>query len=132
MTGVSLDRSRKVNVVRLLAPVAIIVIPVAAPACADTHSEPAVVAWSRAQAESISTVRGMPVHVLHCDGVGQAVVVNQSSRYQRFTCTAGARASFDTYDTVGVTYVLQPLGPFVGTRSRYALIDVHFAALSVP
>jgi hypothetical protein len=118
--------------VKLLAPGVIIVALVAVAAWAGTRSGPPIIAWSRVQAESISLVRGMPVHVLRCDGVGPAVGVNQAARYRHFACTAGARASFDTYDTVGITYVLEPLGPFSGASSRYVLTDVYFSALSVP
>lgn len=113
-------------------PGAIIVALVAVAAWAGTRSGPPIIAWSRAQAESISLVRGMPVHVLRCDEAGPAVRVNQAARYRHFACTAGARASFDTYDTVGVTYMLEPLGSFSGASSRHVLTDVHFSALSVP
>ena len=117
---------------KLLAPGVIIVAAVAVAGWAGTRSGLPIIAWSRVQAESVSVVRGMPVHVLRCDGIGPPVGVNRASRYRRFACTAGARAPFETYDTVGVTYVLQPLGPFFGATSRYVLTDVYFAALSVP
>jgi hypothetical protein len=61
-----------------------------------------------------------------------AVHVDHTARYRGFVCTAGARTSFQTYDTVGVTYVLRPLGPFLGASSSYVLTGVYFAALSAP
>lgn len=117
---------------RLLVPGAIVVALVIVASWAGTRSGPPVAAWSLAQAESIAVVRGTPVHVLGCDGVGPVVQVDGAVLYRRFACRAGARASFQSYDTIGVTYGLQPLGPFVGASSRYALTDVSFAALSVP
>jgi hypothetical protein len=82
--------------------------------------------WRVTQAESISTVRGMRVRVRSCQGLGRARIEAGVRRYRHFRCLAGARASWDTYDTVAVKYVLHPLGPFAGRRSRYALTQVRF------
>ena len=117
--------------VRLLITGALVAAAVALAAWAGSFSH-APTAWTRSQAESITSVRGMPIHPLRCDGIGQPVNPGRHARYRLFACTAGARASFQTYDTVGVTYVLRPLSPFAGAASRYALADVTFAALSVP
>jgi hypothetical protein len=43
-----------------------------------------------------------------------------------FRCLAGTRAPWETYDTIAVLYVGHPLGPFCGSRSRYALTQVRF------
>jgi hypothetical protein len=88
--------------------------------------------WTEAQAASIASVRGTPVRVRHCRGLGTAEKVGSETVYRRFACLAGARAAHETFDTVAVTYVLEPVGSFAGVSSRYVLTDVHFAALSVP
>ena len=114
---------------KLLVPGAIVVAVLGVAVWAGSRSGSPGVAWSRAQAESITAVRGMPVHAVRCDGVGPAV---DGGLYRSFACTAAARASFQTYDSIGVTYVLRPLGPYSGASSRYALSDARFSALSVP
>lgn len=114
---------------KLLVAGAIVVVVVGLAAWAGSRSVATAVAWSPAQAESITAVRGTPVHAVRCAGVGLAV---DGGRYRRFACTAAARAAFQTYDSVGVTYVLRPLGPFAGASSSYALSEVRFSALSVP
>lgn len=58
--------------------------------------------WTEQQAEAIRSVRGMPVHVLECRGLGSA----REGRFTRFACLAGARRSGENYDTVGVSYDL--------------------------
>ena len=115
--------------VKLLVPGAFVVVVVGLAVWAGSRSVSTAVAWRLAQAESITAVRGTPVHAVRCDGLGPVV---DGGRYRRFACTAAARASFETYDSVGVTYVLRPLGPFAGASSSYALSDVRFTALSVP
>jgi hypothetical protein len=60
--------------------------------------------WTVRQAESIRSVRGMPVRVLNCRGLGSG----RKRRYARFACIAGARTAGETYDTVGVFYDVVP------------------------
>ena len=101
-------------------------------ACGGGRAETPAAMWTEAQAESIRSVRGLPVRVRHCDGLGAALEAGGKQYYARFACLAGARASFQAYDTVAVTYVLRPLGRYTGRSSRHALAEVRFAALQVP
>jgi hypothetical protein len=78
--------------------------------------------WTVRQAESIRVIRGTPVNVRGCRGVGSA----GSGRFERFACVAGARAPGDSRDTVAVLYELRALGPYDGARPRYALVNVRF------
>jgi hypothetical protein len=84
----------------------------------DKSSEPL---WSVRQAESITSIRGTPVRVRYCRGRG-----GQADRYRSFECLAGARTASDPYDTVGIFYVLHPLGEYEGRRSNYRLSNVRF------
>lgn len=88
--------------------------------------------WTESQAASISSIRGTPVRVRSCTGLGTGLTVGSETFYRSFSCLAGARAAHETFDTVAVTYRLQPLGPFAEGASRYRLMDVRFQALSVP
>lgn len=82
--------------------------------------------WSTREAESIATVRGLPVHVKQCRGLGHSRRGLAVVRYSRFACTAGTGLDWDAFDTVSVTYVLVPLGRYEGGCSSHALRDVHF------
>jgi hypothetical protein len=82
--------------------------------------------WDVRQAESITTIRSMRVHVLECHGVGPMRIVSGAHRYRRFSCLAGTRAPRDTYDTIGVFYVLHPLERYSGPDSRHSLTRVRF------
>jgi hypothetical protein len=88
--------------------------------------------WSVRQAESITSIRGTPVHVLRCRGLGRGRRIGGATLYRRFACLAGTRLSHQPVDTVAVDYVLRPLGPYKGRSSRYTLADVHFTGLQVP
>jgi hypothetical protein len=77
--------------------------------------------WTARQAESVTTIRGLRVHVLGCRGLGRAVTRNHVPRYRHFRCTAGTRAPGERYDTVAVLYVLHPL-----RGERFALTNVRF------
>jgi hypothetical protein len=90
----------------------------AAAGCADSDADRL---WTVRQAESITSIRGTPVRVRHCRGL-----VGSEDRYESFECLAGARTAFDQYDTVGVFYVLHPLGAYEGRRSKYRLSNVRF------
>ena len=114
---------------KFLVPAAIVVVVVSLAAWAGSRSVSTAVAWNRAQAESITAVRGTPVHAVRCAGVGPVV---DGGRYRRFACQAAARAPFQTYDSISITFLLRPLGPYAGASSNYALSDVRFTALSVP
>jgi hypothetical protein len=78
--------------------------------------------WTVRQAESIRFIRGTPVSVRGCRGVGPAA----SGRFERFSCVAGARATSDSRDTVAVLYELRVLGPYDRGRPPYALVNVRF------
>jgi hypothetical protein len=68
----------------------------------------------------------MLVSVRECHGLGQPMTVGRHRRYRHFRCVAGTRAPWETYDTIAVLYVLHPLGPYAGPRSRYTLTQVRF------
>jgi hypothetical protein len=88
--------------------------------------------WTERQAESIRSIRGMTVHVRHCEGLGRVHRAGTLVRFGRFRCLAGARLPHERFDTVAVTYVLVPLGPYRGSGSRYRLVNVRYAGLQVP
>ena len=75
--------------------------------------------WTVRQAESIRSIRGMPVHEPRCHGVG-AALGDGGLRYRRLACQAGARRSGERYDTVGVFYEVVP------DDGDYRLERVHF------
>lgn len=82
----------------------------------------ATVLWTERQAESIASIRGMPVHDAECRGLG----AGEEAEYKRFDCMAGGRAPWQTYDTVAVSYVLHPLAEYDGPRSRHRVTRVRF------
>jgi hypothetical protein len=88
--------------------------------------------WTLRQAESIAVVRGQPVHVRQCRGLGSAAERLGVRRYARFACTAGTGLEWETFDSVAVTYVLVPLGPWRGHCSAHAVRDVHFVGAGIP
>jgi hypothetical protein len=90
-------------------------------ACVADDDSTAVL-WTERQAESIASVRGMPVHDAECRGLG----AGSEAEHERFNCVAGARAPWQTYDTVAVSYVLHPLAEYDGRRSRHRLTKVRF------
>jgi hypothetical protein len=87
--------------------------------CADSES---VVRWTEREAESIRSVRSLPVNDAECRGLGK----EDGGEHARFECTAGTRAPWETYDTIAVFYVLHPLGEYEGPRSRHRLTNVKF------
>lgn len=93
--------------------------------CAE-EKDPGVAEWTVQQAESITSVRGMSVRVRYCRGLAGSFRGEAKERFRRFVCLAGARASFDRYDTVGVLYMLRPLGDYDGPDSRHRLSNVRF------
>jgi hypothetical protein len=98
----------------------------------DRQREVPLAWWSVRQAESVTSIRGTPVHVLGCKGLGRGRRIAATTLHRAFACLAGARLSHQRVDTVAVEYVLRPLGPYRGRSSRYALEDVHFSGLQVP
>lgn len=88
--------------------------------CADA-SDSADRLWTVEQAESITSIRGTPVRVRQCRGRGP-----RAERYRSFSCLASTRAAGDRYDTVGIFYVLEPLGKYRGLRSSHRLKNVRF------
>jgi hypothetical protein len=93
--------------------------------CTDAN-DPRVYLWTVEQAESITSVRGQPVRVRHCRGIGRGERGEHPARYRRFRCLAGARAEFDRYDTVAALKVHQPLGDYENSTSRHRLTNVRF------
>ena len=73
------------------------------------------------EAESIRSVRGLPVRVRQCRGLGGALRDGEVLRYERLACVAGARLPHEEVDTVAVLYELVPRG-----GSRYELRKVQF------
>jgi hypothetical protein len=86
----------------------------------------ASVMWTPQQAASITTVRGMHVDVRTCRGLGRPRHDRGATQFRRFACVAGARLPTETYDTVGVHYMLRPLGEYHGPSSKHALENVRF------
>jgi hypothetical protein len=74
----------------------------------------------------------MAVNVRDCKGIGRSEALDGTVGYRRFECVAGARLAGQRIDTVAVTYVLRPLGPFDGAAPRYAVRNVRFGGLGVP
>jgi uncharacterized membrane protein len=82
--------------------------------------------WTVREAESIAVVRGMPVHVQACRGVGPGRIQDGARVHRQFECTAGTGRPADRADTVGVTYRLRPLGPWEVCCPPHALTDTRF------
>jgi hypothetical protein len=78
--------------------------------------------WTVAQAQSIAVVRGTRVNDARCRGIGGKV----DERYERFSCTAGARRSTEALDTVAVLYELVPEETYAGPGSAHRLENVSF------
>lgn len=83
-------------------------------------------AWTVAEAESISSVRGLRVRVERCRGLGGAEGDERPRRYHRFACVAGARNPRDPVETVAVLYELSPRAPYEGPASKHVLVNVRF------
>jgi hypothetical protein len=88
--------------------------------------------WTVREAESIATVRGTPIHVEECRGLGRAQRKGPVVRYGRFACVGGTGLPWEDFDSVAVTYVLRPLGAYDGGCSAYAVTDVHFMGVGIP
>jgi hypothetical protein len=77
--------------------------------------------WTVRQAESVTAVRGLPVRVRECRGLGDASGDGPARRYERFRCLAGARLEGERFDTVAVRYEIRP-----ADGSEYDLERVEF------
>jgi hypothetical protein len=77
--------------------------------------------WTVAEAESVTEVRGLPVRVRQCRGLGEATRDGATPRYDRFRCLAGARLEGERFDTVAVRYEIRP-----ADGSDYELQRVEF------
>jgi hypothetical protein len=105
-------------------PVLLALLACAAAGCAgDSSSGPR---WTEREAESIATVRSVPVRRVECEGLGAAEIDGPQRSYLRFDCIGGARAEWETYDTIAVLYVLRPLEDYEGPQSRHRVTRVRF------
>jgi hypothetical protein len=91
-------------------------VAVALSACGDDDH-----GWTVAEAESVTEVRGLPVRVRECRGLGEATREGATSRYERFRCLAGARLEGERFDTVAVRYDIETT-----SGSGYQLQNVQF------
>lgn len=90
---------------------------------ADTPDAPR---WTEPEAAAITTVRGMPVSVVRCRGLGPHESQDDRKAFARFDCLAQTRAPWQRYDTITVIYVLHPLDEYEGPRSPHQLTNVQF------
>jgi hypothetical protein len=113
---------------RPLAVLAALVLAALGWGCTSAEPSESQSRWTTQQAESIRVIRGLPVRVRHCRGLGPAREEGSRREYMRFRCLAGGRATVDRYsiDTVAVRYVLHPLAPYAGPGSSHRLTDVRF------
>jgi hypothetical protein len=105
---VSCRRLRPSSVVAQVA----VVLAVAACSGGDEQS-----GWTTEQAEAITAVRGLPVDVRECSGIGDA----DDRRYERLACVAGARLTGEAFDTVAVSFDVVP-----SSGDAYELENVRF------
>lgn len=103
----------------------LLLLAVVATGCATADS-PHTPRWTEPEAAAITTVRGMPVRVVRCRGLGSNESQDDRKAFARFDCLAQTRAPWQRYDTITVTYVLHPLGEYEGARSPHRLTNVHF------
>jgi hypothetical protein len=82
--------------------------------------------WTVAGAESIPSVRGLPVNDQRCRGLGAARGEGATERFRRFDCVAGARNPTDVVDTVAVHYRLRATGEYEGPESKHELERARF------
>jgi hypothetical protein len=90
--------------------------------------------WTETQAESIGLIRGTPVRVRRCEGLGDPRgQAGRSHRFRHLRCLAATGlGSVAPIDRVAVTYVLHPLGKYTGRRSPHTETNVRFAGFGVP
>jgi hypothetical protein len=95
-------------------------------ACGEGSAPPTY--WSVEEAESIKRVRGTPLVITDCKGLGDG----RDSRYRRFRCTGRVVAPTVPQLPVRVRYVLNPRGAYQGRRSAYLATSVRFDSFGVP
>lgn len=108
-------------------PVIVVAAALVAPQAA-AHDRPGNF-WTEKQAESITSIRGTPVRVRECKGLGKP---REGVLFRHFSCVAGTRLRYQPIDTVAVTYILHPLGKYRGRNSRYVPTKVKFVGHGVP
>jgi hypothetical protein len=96
------------------------------PACGEASAPPTY--WSVEEAESIKRVRGTPLAITDCKGLGEA----RDSAYRRFRCSGRVVAPAVPQLPVRVRYVLNPRGAYRGSRSVYLATSVRFDSFGVP
>jgi hypothetical protein len=84
--------------------------------------------WTVQQAESIRAVRGTPLARTECSGLRPG----RDERYGRFSCVGVTWPPSTPQLKVRVRYVLNPAGPYLGTRSAYLATNVHFDSFGIP
>jgi hypothetical protein len=104
---------------------ALLVIALATPA-ASSHVRAGNL-WTSEQARTVRVVRGTKLYRVRCRGRGAGEV-----RYRHFACSGQTALDEKSIYTALVTYVLHPLGKYVGRRSGYIATNVKFAAFAVP
>jgi hypothetical protein len=95
-------------------------------ACGDGSAPPTY--WSVEEAESIKRVRGTPLAITDCKGLGDA----RDSAYRRFRCTGRVVAPAVPQLPIRLRYVLNPRGAYQGSRSAYLATSVRFDSFGVP
>jgi hypothetical protein len=95
--------------------------------CGCSDDGPREAGWTVGRAESVTTIRGMPVRTPRCRGLGAPVGNGKARSYRRFACEAGARRPGESYDSVGVYYEIRPR-----VSGGYVLENVRFIGLGVP
>jgi hypothetical protein len=97
-------------------PLLLLVLVLALSACGG--DEPG---WTVRQAEAVTEVRGLPVRVRECRGLGEVTRDGATRRYERFRCLAGARLEGERFDTVAVRYDIRNT-----SGSEFELENVQF------
>jgi hypothetical protein len=95
---------------------ALIAVATAVAGCGDEER-----GWTVRQAESVDSVRGLPVRVRECRGLDDPSRDGAVRRYERLRCLAGARLEGERFDTVAVLYEIWPKD-----ASEYELRRVEF------
>lgn len=101
---------------------AAIVLASAAPSCGGASDD----RWTVREAESITSVRGLPVRVRECRGLGSPTPDGGEARFGRFACVAGARLAGERFDSVAVLFELRPRETYRGPSSKRDLERVRF------
>lgn len=85
--------------------------------------------WTVSQAESIRLIRGTPLKITKCAGLGE----QRASAYERFSCVGVHWPKGLAYPLpVRVRYVLNPRGEYRGRESSYLATSVYFDSFGVP